>query len=153
MRYRDFEEFLESLNENGVRYLVVGAHAVAYHARPRATKDLDVYVDPTLDNARRVLAAIRHFFGGADLGFTEEDLTEIETIIQLGVAPVRIDLLKSLSGIASFERAWQNRIDADYGEIPAHYLSLDDLIAAKEHAGREQDMADLRHLRRIKSEK
>jgi predicted nucleotidyltransferase len=153
MNYRDFEEFLESLNESGAKYLVVGAHAVAYHARPRATKDLDVYVDPGPENARRVLAAIRHFFGGGDPGFTEEDLTELDSFLQLGVAPIRIDLIKSLPGIASFEEAWQRRIDADYGTTPAHYLSLDDLIVAKEHAGREQDLADLRHLRRVKAER
>ncbi len=129
MRYRDFEEFLESLNAHGARYLVVGAHAVAFHARPRATKDLDVYVDPGRGNAERVLAAIRHFFGGADLGFTVKDLTELDSFVQLGVAPIRIDLIKSLSGVGCFETAWGRRVDAGYGQVPTHYLSLDDLIA------------------------
>ncbi|HSL82599.1 MAG TPA: nucleotidyltransferase [Thermoanaerobaculia bacterium] len=150
MRYRDFEEFLASCNALGVRYLVVGAHAVAFHARPRATKDLDVYVDPTPENAERLLAAMREFFGGADLGFTVEDVTELDTILQLGVAPVRIDLLSSLSGIESFERAWQQRADAPYGSVDTHYLSLDDLIDAKRSAGRDQDRADLKHLERAK---
>lgn len=150
MRYRDFEEFLASCNAHGVRYLVVGAHAVAYHSRPRATKDLDVYVDPTVENAERLLAAIRHFFGGADLGFTVDDVTELDTILQLGVAPVRIDLLSSLSGIDSFEQAWRRRESARYGGVDTHYISLDDLIAAKQSAGRDQDRADLEHLKRAK---
>jgi predicted nucleotidyltransferase len=150
MRYRDFEEFLASCNAHGVRYLVVGAHAVAFHARPRATKDLDVYVDPTPENAERLLAAMRAFFGGGDLGFTVEDVTELDTILQLGVAPVRIDLLSSLSGIESFEHAWQKRTDAVYGSVDTHYISLDDLISAKRRAGRDQDRADLKHLERAK---
>lgn len=134
MRYRDFEEFLASCNAHGVRYLVVGAHAVAFHSRPRATKYLDVYVEPTAENAERLLAAIREFFGGADLGFTDEDVTELDTVLQLGVAPVRIDLLSSLSGIESFDRAWRQREDARYGAVNTHYLSLDDLISAKRSA-------------------
>lgn len=76
MSYRDFEEFLESFNETGARYLVVGAHAVAFHARPRATKDLDLFIDPAPDNVERVLAGIRRFFGGSDLGISVDDLTD-----------------------------------------------------------------------------
>lgn len=148
MSYRDFEEFLESLNANGARYLVVGAHAVAFHARPRATKDLDIYIDPTPGNAERVLTAIRHFFGGADLGFTVEDLTELDSFVQLGVAPIRIDLIKSLSGVDSFEAAWDRRVDAAFGQVPTHYLSRNDLIAAKKSAGRDQDRADVESLLR-----
>lgn len=150
MRYRDFEEFLASCNAHGVRYLVVGAHAVAFHAHPRATKDLDVYVEPTAENAERLLGAIRDFFGGAELGFTVDDVTNPDTILQLGVAPVRIDLLSSLAGVESFERAWQRREDARYGSVDTHYMSLDDLIAAKRSAGRDQDHADLEHLERAR---
>jgi predicted nucleotidyltransferase len=151
MRYRDFEEFLASCNAHGVRYLIVGAHAVAFHAHPRATKDLDIYVEPTVENAERLLAAIRDFFGGADLGFTVHDVTEIDTILQLGVAPVRIDLLCSLAGIESFEQAWQRRADARFGSVDTHYISLDDLIAAKRGAGRDQDHADLEHLEKARA--
>ena len=152
MKYRDFEEFLESLNENGARYLIVGAHAVAFHSHPRATKDLDIYIDPARSNAERVLAAIRHFFGGPDLGFTVEDLSEPNTFVQLGVAPIRIDLIKSLMCVESFESAWRRRIDASYGQVPAHYLSLDDLIAAKQSADRLQDRADVERLLRVRGE-
>ncbi|HVS12286.1 MAG TPA: nucleotidyltransferase [Thermoanaerobaculia bacterium] len=148
MRYRDFEEFLASCNARGVRYLVVGAHALAFHALPRATKDLDLYVDPSVENAERLLSAVHDFFGGADIGFTVADVTELDTILQLGIAPVRIDLLSSIAGIESFEQAWQRREDAAYGTIPTHYLSLEDLIAAKRSAGRDQDRSDLEHLER-----
>ena len=152
MPSRDYEEFIAALNAHGVRYLVVGAHALAYHARPRATKDLDILLDPTPENARKALAALLEFFGGADLGYGVEDLTDPRWIIQLGVAPVRIDLLSQLPGCPSFEKAWTNRVEADFGLAKAHYLGLDDLIRAKEAAGRSQDRADVRALRRVKSQ-
>ncbi|MEW6356737.1 MAG: nucleotidyltransferase [Planctomycetota bacterium] len=149
----DYEEFLESLNANGVRYLIVGAHAVAHHARPRATKDLDIFHDGSPDAARRILTAIKEFFGGADLGFSVDDLTDPNVIVQLGVAPVRIDLLSSLSGVPDFEEAWNRRADAKYAHVETQYLSLDDLIRSKEAAGRAQDKADLRSLKKAKLRK
>lgn len=152
MRSRDYEEFVESLNASGARYLIVGAHAVAFHARPRATKDLDIFIEPSPDNAGRVLAAI-HAFLGSDLGLTSADLTKPGSIIQLGVAPSRIDLLSRLAGNHDFQAVWESRVDAKFGEVDAHYLSLDDLIREKESAGRDQDRADLRSLRRVREKK
>lgn len=152
MRFRDYEEFVESLNASGARYLIVGAHAVALHARPRATKDLDLFIEPSPDNAERVLAAIRVFLG-SDLGLILADLTTPGNIIQLGVAPSRIDLLSRLAGNQDFRTAWESRVDAKFGEVDAHYLSLDDLIQEKESAGRDQDRADLRSLRRVREKK
>lgn len=153
MKYPDFEEFIASLNANGVRYLVVGAHAVAFHARPRATKDLDVHVDPTERNARRVLSAISDFFGGAKLGYTTADVTNPDLVLQMGVPPVRIDIIKSLTGASAFGTLWRRRADAAFGSVPSHYLSLDDLIANKEAAGRPQDLADLVPLKRARARK
>lgn len=152
MPSQDYEEFIAALNAHGVRYLVIGAHAVAFHARPRATKDLDVLLEPTAANARRALAALREFFGGADLGYTVEDLIDPQWIVQLGVAPVRIDLLSEIPGFPSFEAAWQNRVDAQFGTVSVHYLGLDDLLRAKEAAGRPQDRADVRVLQRAKGQ-
>ena len=149
---RDFEEFIAALNDHGVRYLVIGAHAVAFHARPRATKDLDILLDPAAANARKALAGIRAFFGGAVLGYTVEDLTNPRWIVQLGVAPVRIDLHSQVTGIESFNVAWRNRVSAQFGSVPAHYLSLADLVRAKEATGRPQDLADVRVLRRAKAQ-
>lgn len=151
MSSRDYEEFLESLNAHEVRYLVVGAHAVAFHARPRATKDLDLLIEPTAENAQRTLAAIREFFGGSDLGLAVEDLVKPDTVIQLGVAPSRIDLLGNLAALRDFHSAWDARAPGRFGDVPTQYLSLDDLLREKEKAGREQDRADLHVLRRVKN--
>jgi len=144
MSYRDFEEFLESFNETGVRYLVVGAHAVAFHARPRATKDLDLFIDPTRDNAERVLAAIRIFFGGSDLGLSVDDLLDPDAIVQLGVAPIRIDLLCSLSGIR-FEEAWRNRAEGAFGGVKTQFLSLNDLACVGARLGNRLPLQPAQH--------
>jgi hypothetical protein len=109
MASRDYEEFIAALNAHGVRYLVIGAHAVAHHARPRPTKDLDLLLRPDRENAERLLEAIRDFFGGTDPGYTVADLLDPQWIIQLGVAPVRIDLILELPGHADFDRLWANR--------------------------------------------
>lgn len=151
MKSRDYEEFIESLNRIGARYLIVGAHAVAFHARPRATKDLDLFLQPTPENAERVLDAIRDFLG-TDLGIRVEDLSTPGRIVQLGVAPTRIDLMSRLDGVEDFESAWTKRIDAEFGDVPAHFLSLEELIQSKTSAGRDQDKADLRALRRASRE-
>jgi predicted nucleotidyltransferase len=150
MASRDYEEFIDALNAHGVRYLIVGAHAVAFHARPRATKDLDILVDPTPSNARKMLDALRDFFGGADLGYTVEDVTDPQWIIQLGVAPIRIDVLSHLPESPNFQALWERRVEARFGSVKADYLGLDDLIHAKEVSGRLQDRADVRTLRRAK---
>lgn len=149
MPYPDFEEFVAALNAHGVRYLIVGAHALAHHARPRATKDLDVLLDRTPANSRRAIEAIRSFFGGADLGYSAEDLMDPEWFLQLGVAPVRIDLLTNLMGCSKFASLWKNRVQAKFGSVAANFLSLDDLIAAKSAAGRPQDLADLHELQKV----
>ena len=150
MAERDYEEFLELLNANRVRYLIAGAHAVAFHARPRATKDIDIYHDPSPANCERLLEAIKRFFSGSDMGFRLSDLSDPELIVQLGVAPVRIDLLSSIKGIASFNHAWKNRVQGNYGAVHAYYLSLKDTIQAKAATKRVQDEADLLHLRKAR---
>lgn len=150
---RDFEEFIAALNAHDVRYVVIGAHAVAFHARPRATKDLDVFVEPTVENAERLLTALRHFFGGADLGYTVDDIVEPRWVLQIGVPPVRIDLLSSVSGLTDFAAVWGARAHARFGAVECEFLGLDDLIRAKEAADRPQDRADLAVLRKARSRK
>jgi predicted nucleotidyltransferase len=152
MPFPDYEEFIAALNGHGVRYLVIGAYAVAFHARPRATRDLDILLEPTPANARKTLAALRDFFGEADLGYKVEDLTDPRWIIQLGVAPVRIDLLSAVAGCPSFATVWKNRIEGRFGSVTTHYLGLDDLIRSKEAAGRAQDRADVQVLRRARGQ-
>jgi hypothetical protein len=103
MSYPDFEEFIAALNAHGVRYVIVGAHAVAHHARPRATKDLDVFLDRELAIAYRFLSALREFYRAADLGYTPEDITDSDWIVELGVAPVCIDVITDLTGCPSLD--------------------------------------------------
>ena len=128
MGHRDYEEFFELLNANGVKFLIVGAHAVAFYARPRATKDIDILHGATEGSAVGILKAIRAFFGGYDLGLTIDDLCNTDLIVQLGVAPVRIDLMGSISGIASFQDTWSKRTPGKYGEIDVSYIKVDPFV-------------------------
>jgi len=153
MAFRDYEEFIAALNAHGVRYLVIGAHAVALHARPRATKDLDILIEPTRPNAQKALDALRDFFGGTDLNYTIEDVMDPDCILQLGVAPVRIDLLSSIPGCSDFPAVWKQRVEARFGGVPTQYIGLQDLISNKEATNRPQDRADAGILRRAAAAK
>jgi hypothetical protein len=120
---------------------------LALHARPRATKDLDVFVAPTRANARRILRALSEFFGGSPPSYiSEESLLDPTTILQLGVAPVRVNILSHFA-TRSFGEAWADRVDSPFGETPAHFISRAHLIAEKQHFDRPQDRADLAMLR------
>lgn len=150
MAFRDCEEFIAALNAHGARYLVVGAHAVAFHARPRPTKDLHMLIDPRPGNARRLQAALREFFAGADLGYSVGDVIDPRWMIQLGVAPVRIGLISEMPGLASFKMARRKRVCAPFGSLQAHYIGLDELIRAEKGVRRLQDRPDLRILERAR---
>jgi hypothetical protein len=150
---RDFEELLESLNGERVRYLIGGAHALALHVRPRATKDLDLFVAPTRANAQRFIRALRRFFGGSSPSYvTVEALLDPHLIVQLGVAPVRVDVLSHFATM-SFAEAWRTRVDARFGTVPAHYLGRDQLLAEKRHFDRPQDRADVIALMRARKQR
>jgi hypothetical protein len=140
---RDFEELLASLNTRRVRYLIGGAHALAFHARPRATKDLDRFIEPTRANAQRFLLALADFFGGSSpSSVSVEALLDPKLIVQLGVAPVRVDVLSHF-GRLTFSEAWRTRADAKFGSVRAHYLGREQLIAEKSFFDRPQDRADV----------
>lgn len=150
---QDFEELLGSLNGAGVKYLIGGAHALAFHARPRATKDLDLFVEPTRANARRLIKALTEFFGTEPPSYVSvESLLDPDVIIQLGVAPVRVDILSAFATV-SFAQAWRQRQDAAFGGVQAHYLSREHLIQEKTHFDRPQDRADVAALLRVASKK
>ncbi|MBE3126614.1 MAG: hypothetical protein IMZ57_13305, partial [Acidobacteria bacterium] len=138
---KDFKEFIESLNKNSVRYLIVGSFALSYYSEPRYTKDIDILVDSTASNADRLMTAIREF-GFSDIELGSRDFLEPDQVIQLGIAPLRIDLLTSLKGIP-FADAWDRRTTGQYGDIPAFYISKQDLIDHKKLVGRKQDLADI----------
>jgi hypothetical protein len=147
----EYEEFLASCNAKSVRYLIVGGFAYSLYAIPRATKDLDLFIDPTPENVEAALDAIREFFGGYEIGFSSGDLLAPGSIVQLGVSPHRIDLLNRLASRIEFADAWERRVEKAFGTVPANFLDLDDLILEKETAGRPQDLVDVAHLRRAKS--
>ena len=149
MVFPDYVEFINALDANGVRYLIVGAQALGFHVRPRATKDLDILFDPTPANAKRVLASLRTFFG-TDFGHTVEALLDIGTGTQFGVEPVRIDLFAFLPGTRSFALMWRDKVDAGFGSTRAHYIGLEDLLRMKESSERGQDRVDAEHLRKAK---
>ncbi len=141
---QDFRDLLAGFNARGVEFLVVGAHALAAHGRVRATKDLDVWVRPSPENARRAWLALQDF--GAPLhDLTPEDLARPGTIFQIGVAPVRIDIITAISGV-EFAEAWGRRFKARFADQPAGVLSREDLITSKRAAGRTQDLADVEWL-------
>jgi hypothetical protein len=130
--------------------MVAGAHALAFHARPRATKDLDIVIAPTPANAKRVERAIKAFFGGiAPRYAAAAHLLAPDTIVQLGVAPVRIDILSRLGSIPRFSDAWTRRVPGRFGRVPTQFLSREDLMREKAHWARPQDLADLDVLRRV----
>jgi hypothetical protein len=133
-------ELLEALNRRKAQYLVIGAHAVGIYAEPRGTKDLDIWVNPTKTNAKRVYAALKEF--GAPLFVTtEETLINKEDFLIIGVAPNRIDILKSIPGL-EFRACWKDRRTIEIGDTTVYVLSLDDLLTAKRAAGRPQDLVD-----------
>lgn len=117
----------------------------------RATKDLDVLIDNSEHNDPRVIAAIRDFFGGAELDLTTSDLAETKRVFQLGIFPHRIDILTSLPSVADFDEAWRKRVRGRFGDVEANYLSLEDLLHEKEGSERLQDLADAGSLRRYQS--
>jgi hypothetical protein len=140
----DFEELFGFLTARNVRFVVVGGHALAYHGRPRYTKDLDVFVEPTAENAARLLRALEDFgFGG--LGLTEADFDTPGKVVQLGVAPNRIDLLTAIDGV-SFDQAWQGRAAGRFGTESVPFLGRRELLANKRAVGRLQDLADIEAL-------
>jgi len=144
---KDFAEFIALLNKNSVRYLVVGGYAFSFHAEPRYTKDIDFFVDGTEENAERLLNVLAEF-GFKDIALKKDDLIKPGNIIQLGVPPVRIDLMTSITGL-DFAPAWENRITGPYGAVSAFFISKADLIQNKIATGRKQDLSDVEKLQKI----
>jgi hypothetical protein len=142
--YRDFQELLELFNAQKVEYVVVGGHALAYHGIVRATKDMDVYVRPTPENAKRIMAALKAFgFGQSEL--RAGDFEKPGQIIQLGFPPVRIDLITSIDGV-SWAQAAEGWSQGEYGGASVPFLGRTEFIANKKAAGRLQDLADIERL-------
>lgn len=141
---REFVEMLSALSAAGAEYLVVGAHALAAHGVPRATGDLDLWVRGTPENARKVLAGLKEF-GAPLFDLTIEDLSRPEVVFQIGVAPCRIDILTSISGV-EFLDAWPRRHEMELGGVRFGVLSREDLIRNKMATGRPKDLLDVESL-------
>ncbi len=142
---QDFKEFIALLNNNDVRYLVVGGYAVALHGHPRYTKDIDIWIELTPENADRVVQALEQF-GFGSLGLRPADFLEPSQVIQLGYPPRRIDLLTSLKGV-DFNSCYQDRTSIDIEGVNIDFIDLANLKKNKQATGRHQDLADLENLK------
>ena len=140
----DFKELLALFNARRVEYLIVGAYALAFHGAPRYTGDIDLLVRPAPDNAKAILAALADF-GFASLGLSEGDFLQPDRVIQLGVPPVRIDLLTSLTGL-TWEEANAHRVAGQYGDVSVHFIGKTEYIRNKKATGRKKDEADIEAL-------
>jgi hypothetical protein len=138
-----YKELLQLLNESQVEYLIVGGFAVMKYGEPRYTKDLDVWVNNSRQNSARVVNALKNF--GAPLehdGINAETFTDKQVVYQIGVAPVRIDILTGITGV-EFTDAWKKRVAGTFFGVPVHFISLDDLTTNKQALGRSSDLKDL----------
>ena len=140
----DFKEFTQSLNDNRVRYLVIGGYAVALHGYPRYTKNIDIWIELSLENAARMVKALEQF-GFASLGLQEADFLVPHQIIQLGYPPSRIDLISTPAGV-EFESCYTSRVEIEIEGVVVRFIDLENLRKSKRAAGRLQDLADLEHL-------
>ena len=143
----DFRDLLHAFSVADVRFVVVGAYAVAAHGAPRATGDIDVFIEASEENARRVMKALRHF-GAALHDLTEEDLARVGTVFQMGVPPRRIDVLTHISGL-EFAEVWDRRMAARFADVDCYMIGLEDLLHNKRATGREKDARDATALERI----
>lgn len=146
MMTKDFKDLLRILNENAVEYLIIGGHAFGVHAEPRATKDLDLFIRSEPKNAKAVFRALAQF--GAPLqGMHPSDFAD-GTTFQIGQPPDRIDILQRIDGL-TFDEAWNHRIEGTIdGDTPASIISREDLIRNKLASGRDQDLLDVKVLRK-----
>ena len=142
---QDFLDLLRALSAHDVRYLIVGAYTLAIHGRPRATGDLDVWVDATPRNADRLIAALTEFGAPLD-AITREDFSAPGIVFQMGLPPYRIDILTEVSGV-TFSEAWPARIRAPFGpDLDVDYIGREDFVRNKRATGRARDLGDIEGL-------
>ena len=144
MLNQDFKEFIQLLNNNQVKYLVIGGYAVAVHGHPRYTKDIDIWIEISEENAQKLITALTQF-GFESLGLTSEDFQTPDQIIQLGYPPNRIDLITNPDGI-DFQICYDSKIEVILNDVPVKFINLDNLKKNKLASGRLQDLADLEKL-------
>jgi hypothetical protein len=141
---QDFRDLLALFNAHHVEYIIVGAHALAYHGAPRYTGDMGILVRPHPENAKRIMEALDEF-GFGSLGLVAQDFTAPDRVTQLGAAPVRMDIVTSITGV-SWEEAAAGRVQGSYGDVVVHFLGRNEFILNKRALGRKKDQADLEAL-------
>lgn len=141
----DFRDIVRALSSERVRFLVVGGMAVVEHTEPRYTKDLDLWIEPSVENAERAHRALKKF-GAPVQNLRVSDLTNPDLVYQIGVEPVRIDILMGLEGL-DFAKCWKRRATTFWGKLEVPVLGVKDLLANKRRVGRPQDLADVERLR------
>ncbi|MEO6537497.1 MAG: hypothetical protein ABIT07_02125 [Ferruginibacter sp.] len=142
---KDFEDFIALCNKYELEYLVIGGFAVSIHGYPRTTKDLDICINNTEENAQKILAILKDF-GFGSLDFKTEDFLKKGMIAQLGYPPIRIDILNDLNGV-DFDFAFKNKRIVNMNGIPTNFIGYNELIINKENAGRDQDLLDIKKLK------
>jgi predicted nucleotidyltransferase len=142
---QDFREFIELLIKNKAEYLIVGGYAVGVHGHPRYTGDLDIWLNPTLQNAERILQSVNEF-GFSSFKLSKEDFTKPGNVIQLGYPPLRIDLLTEIDGVA-FEECFKNRKEVIMGDLKVNFIGYNDLLKNKRETGRPRDIDDIDNLK------
>jgi hypothetical protein len=140
----DFREFLVLLNAHEVRFMIVGGYALAFHGAPRFTGDIDVFVKPDQENAKRIIKTLAEF-GFSSLNLTIKDLQDQDNVIQLGLPPVRIDIITSISGV-TWEEASGSKEPGLFGDVPVYYIGRKQFITNKRATGRKKDLADIEAL-------
>ncbi len=141
---QDYEAFIELLNKNKVKYLVIGGYAFAIHAFPRFTNDIDFLILTSNENVEKIILTLKEF-GFNKLDISREDLMKEGKVIQLGIPPYRIDILTSIDGV-TFEAAWKNKVEGRYGNQVLYFIGKYDLIKNKKASGRKKDLDDLDYL-------
>jgi len=144
---QDFEDLLRCLNDAKAKYLIVGAYAMAFYTEPRYTKDIDIWIEPSKTNGKKVYSALTKF-GAPIKGLRMEDLEDPELVYQIGVAPMRIDIMMKIDGVG-FDQAWKNRKRTKFGSQNVNILGIKDLIKNKKATDRPQDKIDLKYLQKI----
>jgi len=140
----DFREFLELLNAHEVQFIIVGGYALAFHGAPRFTGDIDVFVKPDNANAKRIINALADF-GFSSLDLTINDFIDQNNVIQLGLPPVRIDIITSISGV-TWEEADASKEPGLFGDVSVSYIGKNQFITNKRATGRKKDLADIEAL-------
>ena len=143
----DFKEFITLLNDHNVKYLIVGGYALAFHGHPRYTKDIDVWIESSMDNADKLLKVLSDF-GFESIELSSSDFLVSDNVIQLGFPPNRIDILTSVDGINFGESSSKAKV-ITIDNIAIHLIGINDLITNKMASGRLQDLADVEKLKEI----